>query len=254
MRFTLLGSGSAGNCLVVNSGVTTVLVDCGFSFQEAKKRLIERGIALSDIDAILITHEHGDHAGGAVLLSAKTGIPIWCTPGTYGAIMASARGCVVNEIVGFAEFRLGTLKVTPYPVPHDALEPSQFTISSQASKLGVLTDAGSVTAHMLEKLSNCDALVLEFNHDEDLLSRSSYPVSLKKRIAGSYGHLSNAVARDLLKKLITPKLKFVLAAHLSESNNSEDLVGALLDEVLKEKKIAYAIANQNDGSDWIEIN
>jgi phosphoribosyl 1,2-cyclic phosphodiesterase len=160
----------------------------------------------------------------------------------------------VNAIIGFAKFEVGALKITPYPVPHDALEPSQFTLADGQSKLGVLTDAGAVTEHMFENLRDCDALVLEFNHDVDLLLKSSYPAPLKKRISGGFGHLSNTAAKEFLKKLINPKLKFVLAAHLSETNNSQDLVRGLLSEILDESKIAFAIANQHDGSGWIEIN
>ena len=254
MRFTLLGSGSAGNCLVVNSGISTVLVDCGLSFQETKRRLLARDVSLTEIDAIMVTHEHGDHSGGVFTLAKKMDIPIWCTSGTSRATSAMEKANSVNEIIGFASFEVGALKIKPYPVPHDALEPSQFTLTDSQFKLGVLTDAGAVTAHMFENLRDCDALVLEFNHDENLLLKSSYPATLKNRIAGGFGHLSNTTAKDFLKKLINPRLKFVLAAHLSETNNSEDLVRGLLSEILDERKIAYAIANQNDGSDWIEIN
>ena len=254
MRFTLLGSGSAGNCLVVNSGTSTVLVDCGLSFQETKRRMLGRDVSLTDIDAILVTHEHGDHSGGVFKLAKKMGIPIWCTPGTSRAISATDQSNLLNEIIGFSNFKVGALKITPYPVPHDALEPSQFTLSDSQFKLGVLTDAGAVTAHMFENLRDCDALVLEFNYDENLLLKSSYPTPLKKRIAGGFGHLSNTAAKDFLKKLVNPKLKFVLAAHLSETNNSEDLVKGLLSEILDEREIAYAIANQHHGSDWIEIS
>ena len=254
LRFTLLGSGSAGNCLVINSGASTVLVDCGLSFQETKRRLFARDIGLTDIDAILVTHEHGDHCGGVFTLANKMGLPIWCTTGTSRATSAIEQSNSVNEIIGFEKFEVGALKIVPYPVPHDALEPSQFTLSDSQFKLGVLTDAGAVTAHMFDNLHDCDALVLEFNHDEDLLLNSSYPAHLKKRIAGGFGHLSNKVAKDFLKKLINPKLKFVLAAHLSETNNSENLVRGLLSEILDEREIAYAIANQHDGSDWIEIS
>jgi len=254
LRFTLLGSGSAGNCLVVNSGISTVLVDCGLSFQETKRRLLTRDVSLNEIDAILVTHEHGDHSGGVFTLAKKMDIPIWCTSGTSQATSAMEKANSVNEIIGFASFEVGALKIKPYPVPHDALEPSQFTLTDSQFKLGVLTDAGAVTAHMFENLRDCDALVLEFNHDENLLLKSSYPAALKNRIAGGFGHLSNTTAKDFLKKLINPRLKFVLAAHLSETNNSEYLVRGLLSEILDERKIAYAIANQNDGSDWIEIN
>ncbi len=254
MRFTLLGSGSAGNCLVVNSGISTVLVDCGLSFQETKRRLTARDVSLTDIDAILVTHEHGDHSGGVFTLAKKIDVPIWCTSGTSQATSAMEKANSVNEIIGFASFEVGALKITPYPVPHDALEPSQFTLSDGQFKLGILTDAGAVTEHMLENLCDCDALVLEFNHDENLLLKSSYPAALKNRIAGGFGHLSNTAAKDFLRKLINPKLKFVLAAHLSETNNSEDLVRGLLGEVLHEREIAYAIASQHDGSDWIEIS
>ena len=254
MRFTLLGSGSAGNCLVINSGTSTVLVDCGLSFQETKRRLLARDVSLADIDAILVTHEHGDHSGGVFTLAKKMDIPIWCTSGTSRATMAEKHATLVNEIIGFSKFEVGALKIKPYPVPHDALEPSQFTLSDNQFKLGVLTDAGSVTAHMFENLRDCDALVLEFNHDENLLLKSSYPATLKNRIAGGFGHLSNTTAKDFLENLINPKLKFVLAAHLSETNNSEVLVRSILSEILDEKGIAFAIANQQDGSDWIEIN
>ena len=254
MRFTLLGSGSAGNCLVINSGISTVLVDCGLSFQETKRRLIARDVSLTDIDAILVTHEHGDHSGGVFTLANKLDVPIWCTSGTALATSAKEQANSVNEIIGFTEFEVGSLKVTPYPVPHDALEPSQFTLSDNQFKLGILTDAGSATAHMFENLHDCDALVLEFNHDEDLLLKSPYPAPLKKRIAGGFGHLSNTTAKYFLEKLINPKLKFVLAAHLSETNNSEELVRGILSELLDEREIAFAIASQQDGSDWIEIN
>jgi phosphoribosyl 1,2-cyclic phosphodiesterase len=257
LRFCSLGSGSSGNATLVEarSGTTTsrVLVDCGFTQRELRVRLARAGLTTTDIDAIFVTHEHGDHVGCTVALAKRHRIPIWMSRGTWRAVGEP-------DLPGLLQFTrdgdviaVGDLQLRPYTVPHDAQEPLQPCFSDGAFRLGVLTDAGSITAHLLACLQACDALLLECNHDRDMLAASRYPASLKQRIGGRYGHLSNDTAAQILKACVHSGLRHVMAAHLSRENNRPELALEALATAAGADARDIRAAGPEWGFDWIEL-
>lgn len=254
IRFASLGSGSRGNALVVDAGETKVLLDCGFSVREATLRLARLDLVPDQIDAILVTHEHGDHVGGAFRFAARFGIPVYLTHGTASATLRLRATADCRIIDSHQAFALGALEVLPYPVPHDAREPVQYVFSDGKRCLGVLTDTGSITSHIVEMLGACDALVLECNHDAQMLSASSYPQALKRRISGKFGHLENAQAAALLAQIDTSRLQHLVAAHLSEQNNSPELVVRTLAAALGCANEWIGLALQADGIGWRQLS
>jgi phosphoribosyl 1,2-cyclic phosphodiesterase len=232
LRFASLGSGSAGNALVVESGSTRVMLDCGFSIRETEQRLARLGLEPASLSAIAITHEHEDHASGVFPFARRHRIPVYLTYGTLAVLregdIAVDSGVEVRLVCGEQWEALGDLELLPYTVPHDAREPVQYLFSDGAQRLGVLTDTGYSTAHIHAVLSGCDALVLEANHDRDLLMSGDYPYSLKNRIAGRLGHMDNATSAAVLSSIDCSRLKHVVAAHLSEKNNTPELARAAL--------------------------
>jgi phosphoribosyl 1,2-cyclic phosphodiesterase len=201
MRFASLGSGSSGNALLVESGGTRVLVDCGFGVEVAAARLERAGCAPADLNAVLVTHEHSDHAGGVAALSDQFNVPVYLTRGTFSALGAEGRDITRRVFIDpYTSFVIGAIEVRPFTVPHDAREPVQFVLSDGAAKLGVLTDAGVPTRHIVEALSGVDALVLECNYDLDMLLAGPYPKWLKKRIGGRLGHLDNTASAEIVRQ------------------------------------------------------
>ena len=254
MRFASLGSGSQGNALVVEAGGTRLLLDCGFGLAATIARLGRLGLVPEDLSAIIVTHEHDDHIGGVARLARRHGIPVWLTPGTLAGLEALfADVAQVNMIHNYEVFAVGDLQVQPFPVPHDAREPAQFVFGDGASRLGVLTDVGCTTRHIELMLSGCDALVLECNHDAQMLRNGSYPQRLRDRIAGRFGHLDNAAAAGLLGRLDNRKLKHLVAAHLSQENNHPHLARAALAAVMNCAPEWIGIADQDGGIDWREL-
>ncbi|MFZ5482784.1 MAG: MBL fold metallo-hydrolase [Pseudomonadota bacterium] len=254
MRFASLGSGSKGNAWLVEKCATRVLIDCGFGVREVAGRLAKLGLAVADLSAIVLTHEHSDHGRGAARVAAKAGCPVWLTPGCRGQLEAVGESFAeVREIDSHAPFAIGDLELRPFPVPHDAREPVQYVVSDGARRWGLLTDAGHVTPHMVAMLDDCDALTLECNHDVERLRRGRYPPSLKSRILGRYGHLDNGAAADLLGRIGRGRLQHVVAAHLSEENNTPDLARNALAEVLTCAPDWIAVADQEAGLAWRTI-
>ncbi len=255
MRFASLGSGSQGNALVVEAGATRVLLDCGFGLAATAARLARLGLVPGDIAAIVVTHEHDDHIGGVARLARRHGIPVWLTPGTLAGFEALFAGVAqVSMIQNYEPFAVGDVQVQPFPVPHDAREPAQYVFGDGVSRLGVLTDAGCSTRHIEAMLSGCDALVLECNHDAEMLRTSSYPQKLRERIGGRFGHLDNSAAADLLRSLDKDKLKHLVAAHLSQENNRPDLARAALAAVMNCAPEWIGIADQDEGLPWRQID
>lgn len=250
LRFAYLGSGSQGNGLVVESGGTRVLLDCGFTIKDTVARLARLGLAADDLDAIVVTHEHDDHVGGVGRLARRFGLPVWATHGTVRESDGVLDGADIRIIEGYRPFSVGPIEILPYPVPHDAGEPAQYVFSDGAVRLGVLTDVGQGTPHVTAVLSGCDALALECNHDRDMLWRGPYPPSLKERVGGRLGHLDNASSAALLAALDRSRLQHVVAVHLSQQNNSPDLARRALAEVLGCADDWVAVADQNAGLDW----
>jgi phosphoribosyl 1,2-cyclic phosphodiesterase len=249
MRFASLGSGSRGNATLVESGNTRVLIDCGFSVAETEKRLARLSLSGAEIDAILVTHEHSDHISGVARLSRRHRIPVWMTHGTE-AVHRGGELAAWHCFSCHAAFSIGDLLVEPFPVPHDAREPAQFVFSDGQRRLGVLTDTGSITAHMVKALEGLDALFLECNHDPEMLANGPYPPRLRQRVGGDYGHLSNEQAAELLAKIDCSRLQHLVAGHLSEKNNQPQLARRALAAALGCGEDDIEVADQPDGTDW----
>jgi phosphoribosyl 1,2-cyclic phosphodiesterase len=255
MRFASLGSGSAGNCMVIEQASTRLLLDCGFGVREVLMRLQRLELTPEQITGILVTHEHDDHAKGAFKLAAKYQIPVWLTHGTYKMCeryMPANAEINIQFIDSNSNFTIQALEVTPYTVPHDAREPTQFTFTDGQAKLGVLTDAGSSTPHIEQVLNGCNALVLECNHDLNMLENGPYAWPLKKRVGSKLGHLDNNSAAALLAKLDNSKLKHIIAAHLSAKNNTQHLAKTALSGALSCELDWIGIAQQDEGFAWRE--
>ncbi len=254
MRFASLGSGSEGNGLLVEVDGTRILADCGFTLADTLLRLARHGVEPDSIDALLITHEHDDHVGGAARFARKFGVPVWLTHGTLKS--TGAQFSDVDRIEIFdcqRRFAVGAIEVEPYTVPHDAREPAQFVFSDGAARLGLLTDAGCLTAHMQAVLCGLDAFVLECNHDLDLLWKGSYPQRLKERIAGRLGHLDNGAAACLLASIDCSRLVHMIAAHLSQQNNTPELASAALSQALNCAPGWIGVATQSEGFAWRQV-
>ncbi|HEY6897516.1 MAG TPA: MBL fold metallo-hydrolase [Rhodocyclaceae bacterium] len=250
MRFAALGSGSRGNALVVEAGATRILLDCGFGPREVTRRLARLGLVPEDIQAVAVTHEHGDHVGGVAACVRRFGWAVYATHGTASASLVDEKNVRVHAIQGDCRFAVGDLELHPFPVPHDAREPVQYVFSVGDLRLGVLTDVGVATPHMIACLKGCDALVLECNHDAAMLAGGAYPQRLKQRIAGRYGHLENRAAAELLTELEPLRLKHLVAAHLSEENNRPELARAALAEAIGCTADWIGVADQETGFDW----
>ncbi len=264
MRFASLGSGSDGNALLIESSddgrVTRVLVDCGFGRREAERRLRVAGCEPDGLDAILVTHEHADHVGGVFRLARAHGIPVHLTHGTLHAVAAMLE--VVPDVRPLLRvfdshegFECAGLRVEPVPVPHDAREPVQYVLDDGRCRVGVLTDLGQGTPHVLRALSRLDALVLECNHDAQMLAANvRYPAALKRRIAGPWGHLDNREAARILSAIDRSRLRTVVAAHLSRHNNRPELARQALASVLmSDADEMIRVADQDTGVDWVTV-
>ena len=253
MRIASLGSGSKGNATLVDTGETLVLIDCGLTRKDVEERLAGRGLTPKDIDAIVVTHEHGDHCRGVAALSKTYGLPVFLTAGT--ASSSKLDGLCHGVIIRPGDrFDVGDCHIAAEPVPHDAREPVQFCLWSGALKLGVLTDLGSITPHVVQAFSGCDALVLEFNHDPIMLAEGPYPRSVKVRVGGDYGHLANAQARLFLDHADTTRLKMLFVAHISQQNNAPDLADAALAGWPGLNSCAVIHATQETGFDWFDLS
>jgi len=256
VRFASLASGSKGNCLVAEAGGSRVLIDCGLAPRETERRLARLGLEPGGLDAILVTHEHDDHAGHAYAFAARHALPVYLTHGTRRAQEESAKSAESVELRLIEDrepFAVGAIRVEPVTVPHDAREPVQFVLGDGARRLAVLTDLGAPTAHVEAKLSGCDALVLETNHDRDMLWNGGYPKWLKERIGGPFGHLDNAAAARLLGAIDRSKLKHVIAAHLSAQNNTAALAREALAVALGCAEDWVGVATQDEGFGWRDL-
>lgn len=249
MQYAFVGSGSRGNALLVSGPSGTILIDCGFSLRETTRRLAELGLAPGDLEAVLLTHEHGDHASGVPALARRHELPVYATHGTRKAV-ADENGIPWRPLTPERCISLAGIEVLPVAVPHDAREPVQFVLQTDGVRLGMLTDLGHITPHVLECYAGCHALVLEANHDRDLLAEGPYPASLKRRVGGRFGHLSNCQARDFLERADTAGLSSLVAAHLSEQNNTLSLARQNLAAALDCAMDRIPVAAQEQVSDW----
>ena len=251
MKFASLGSGSKGNATLVTAGDCWILVDCGFSAREAGRRLQRLGVDPQQIDAILVTHEHSDHASGVGALARKYSIPVYLSHGTASA------GCCdgsaeLRRFNGGEAFPVGPVQVQSVAVPHDAREPCQFRLEYRRRSLGLLTDLGSITPHIVSSYRGCDALVLEFNHDLELLMSGAYPPGLKRRVSSDWGHLNNRQAAGLLEALGNDAPECLVVAHVSEQNNTrEHAEEALLGVSRSPDTVEWA--EQGGGIGWQQL-
>lgn len=251
LRFASLGSGSRGNATLVASPLGLVMIDCGFTIKETVRRLKLLGHSPEDLDAILVTHEHGDHIGGVGPLARRYNIPVYLTHGTAqhkGVAKLPTRELIdIHEVFGIAD-----IEITPVVVPHDAREPCQFVLRCDKKSLGILTDLGSITPFVIERYQHCDALMLECNHDVRMLSMGPYPPSLKHRVGGQWGHLNNQQAANFLDAIDHSRLQHLVISHISEQNNTQQLAWQAIADVYGREQ-NMLLANQNEGFGWLAI-
>ncbi|WP_307189670.1 MBL fold metallo-hydrolase [Azohydromonas lata] len=265
MRFSNLGSGSSGNSTLVEAGPagrpTRLLVDCGFSMRELGRRLALRGVELGQIDAVFVTHEHGDHVGCALTLARRHGVRLCMSAGTWAALRrkagldeSDAEPAFLQVLACGDRLDLGALQLQPFGVPHDAREPLQLRVHDGQHHLGLLTDLGEVTDAVAQALGGCDALLLETNHDRDMLAAGPYPWVLKRRISGRFGHLENSLSAALLQRLHHAGLRHVVAAHLSRQNNTPELAAQALAAALGTGVQDVLVADPVHGCGWLDLH
>jgi phosphoribosyl 1,2-cyclic phosphodiesterase len=256
MRFKNLGSGSSGNSTLIEatgSPTIRVLVDCGLGLKHLTYRLAQAGVLPEGITALFITHEHADHIGCARSLALRYRIPVWMSLGTHTALGSPDFDGLLGIASDDKAIDLGGLQLMPFTVPHDAREPLQLSCTDGSAKLGILTDLGHATAHVLAHLHGCNALLLECNHDTDMLAQSAYPAFLKRRVGGSHGHLSNLEAAEIALKVSHTGLRQVVAAHLSAQNNQSTLVQGALAEALSCSPSDIVVATPDKGTTWLTV-
>lgn len=252
LQVAALGSGSSGNSLLVRSARTTLLVDCGFTLKETRARLAELGLSPDTLDAVLVSHEHGDHLKGVGPLSRKHGVPVWLTHGTWQSAR-DRRFASINLFHAHEGFTIGDIAVDPFPTPHDAAESCQFVFESEGARFANVTDLGACTPHVQAKLAGVNGLVVECNYDPDMLRRGPYPPMLQARIRSDWGHLGNDQAGELLAKLDHAALQCILLGHLSERNNADAVAHATVCEHLTDRHERVAVLAQHRCSAWYSI-
>ncbi len=253
MKIASLGSGSKGNATLIVNLDTILLIDCGFSLKKIETKAEKFGLNLSQISAIFVTHEHGDHISGVAKLASKYQIPVYVTLGSAQKLLENIDKNLIHYIHGDERINVGDIDVLAITVPHDSAEPVQFVFSciKTSKKLGVLTDSGHVSKHMINAYSGLDGLLLEFNYDHDMLNNGPYPVSLKQRVSSDYGHLSNQQSMSLLKTIDSRKMKKLIIGHISEKNNDPAIIEALFQQ---EPTLPLPLlATQAEGFSWVQI-
>ncbi|MEM7145754.1 MAG: MBL fold metallo-hydrolase [Verrucomicrobiota bacterium] len=259
LEISILGSGSSGNCAVVrvNGGETVFLLDAGLSAKQIRLRLERVGVAYSDLDGILLTHEHGDHTRGIDVLCRKEQVPIYCSVMTREVLVDSIRQEMEWHLFESGdEFYLGGVKVGTFPVPHDAVDPLGFVIGDGESALGVLSDVGHVTNLVRERLSGATSLFVEANYDETMLQNDTKrPWATKQRISSRHGHLSNDQAADLVGEVASEGLRHVVLGHLSSDCNHPDVARGAVAEKLRAQgfaRVEVSCACPREPMDWLE--
>jgi len=256
VRFSVLASGSSGNAIYLESEKTKLLIDAGLSGREIERRLIGIGVNPAQLHGILISHEHQDHVHGAGAFSRRFGLPVYIHPDTHKA--SGNRLGWIPEIISFESgvpFMIGDIRISPFSVPHDAANPMGFTFFRNGKKLGLATDMGYAPALVRERLKGSHALILESNHDLEMLKDGPYAWPLKQRIMGRTGHLSNDDSCALLRELIHEELACVVLAHLSEVNNQPGLACRAAQEVIRQsgRMIRLIAARQEETGELIEV-
>jgi phosphoribosyl 1,2-cyclic phosphodiesterase len=250
VRISVLASGSGGNSCVVESGRTRILVDAGLSAREIERRLEARQISAESIDGIFLTHEHNDHASGACTFSARWGCPIFATAGTADAIgLDGSLFAPFVRILSGREGRIGSIGFRPLAVPHDANESVVYSFEADEARMVIASDLGRVEDSFAQFLHDATTVLLEFNHDEDMLRDGPYTWPLKKRISGGWGHLSNRQSAAVIRRVVGPRLRRVIATHLSRTNNTPELVLAELSQAFHRagRDVPFDVADQVQG-------
>jgi len=254
MRFCVLGSGSKGNCTYISSGSTALLIDAGFSGIEVERRLTDVGVDIAEISAILVTHEHSDHVRGVAVLSRRFQLPVFVNQATR-----SAAGKYLEKlfkVVSFStgdSFGCGDLHIHPFSISHDCQDPVGYTVSDGGATVGYCTDTGVLSKLIRYRLSSCDGLVLECNHDLDMLRDGPYPLALQQRVRSVSGHLANPQALEFLKDLAGNGLQQVVLAHISEANNSPERILETVAGPLATCSFQIAIASQDRPGEIFEL-
>jgi phosphoribosyl 1,2-cyclic phosphodiesterase len=221
LEICILASGSKGNAIYVSGGSTSILIDAGLSGIEIERRLNSKGLYPEDLDAILVSHEHTDHIQGVGVLSRRFNLPVYMNPKTENAALSQLGAVrVIKNFECGSPFMIKDLSIHPFSISHDAKDPSGFTVNQNGTKIGIATDLGIATSMVKEHLKGCSLLILEANHDEDMLINGPYPWPIKQRIKSRAGHLSNEASKNLLKELQHDRLEYVMLAHLSQTNNT----------------------------------
>ena len=233
LKISVLGSSSSGNCTFVSTRQTKILLDAGLNLTQTIKRLNSIGESLEEIDALVISHEHTDHVNGITGLLSKKDIPVYIVEETFEAINPRISCGKLERIKAGQSFQLKDLKVSPFSIPHDAVDPLGFTLEAEGLKIGHVTDLGYVTDLVSQRLKGCDVIVLESNHDLEMLKVGPYPWPLKQRILGREGHLSNEIAGQFFGEEFDGQARYIILAHLSESNNHPDIARMVAAEALE---------------------
>lgn len=256
MKISVLAGGSKGNAVYVETGDTRLLIDAGLSATEIIKRLAIIGVESSSLHAILISHDHSDHTRGAGTLARKLKIPVMVSYPTRGVCEPLLKKCTVTEFESGYSFAFRDISIDPFQTTHDAVDPVGFIIESVEGRFGHATDFGIVTRLVSEKLKNCRTLVVEANHDEELLLNGPYPWHLKQRIKSRHGHISNNESVGLLAELLHERLEGVFLTHLSETNNNPELPQKAAKELLSKQNCCsphLCIADQYTPSKMLVI-
>ncbi|WP_339136794.1 MAG: MBL fold metallo-hydrolase [Candidatus Electrothrix sp. GW3-4] len=256
MKFSVLGSGSKGNCTLIESGSTAILIDAGFSGKELSRRLALIDRSPEDLDAILITHEHGDHTSGVGVMSRRCNLPVFANHGTHQA--SEARVKQLHQRCEFATgtgFDLDDLHIHPFCISHDTVDPVGFLVSDGVNSVAYCTDTGKITTLIRQRLRHCQALILEANYDPEMLLTGPYPMPIKQRVRSNQGHLANQDAAAFLAELCTTEVRHVVLAHLSETNNRPKLVAAQVEQELAHLQPCFSLdlAHQDQPSRVITV-
>lgn len=260
IKFTTLASGSDGNSVYIGTENTKILIDVGISGNKMENILSDINVSLDEIDAIFITHEHSDHISGVGVLARKYDIPIYATEGTWDS-MPKKVGKIYNKNILYKDENiiLNDIKIKPFGMPHDAKDPVCYSVIHKNVKICIATDMGHITKNMIENIRHSDALVIESNHNVDMVKNSNYPNFLKERILGKYGHISNETCGKLLSCVMNDKLKNIFLSHISKENNTPDLAYLTVATTLEEfginiqKNVKLHIAKQYGVTELIQL-
>ncbi|MCH5265326.1 MAG: MBL fold metallo-hydrolase [Lachnospiraceae bacterium] len=264
MKLYSIASGSSGNCIFAGDEETGILIDVGISMKKVREGLEAENLSLEHIKAIFVTHEHTDHISGLGPVLRKVPIPVYATAGTVHAIwekgnMNNISPDLFHIIRPQEEIGLGDMLIHSFSISHDAAEPVCYTVEAQKKKVGVATDMGCYSDEVIRSLEDCDAVLLEANHDINLLQVGSYPYSLKMRILGERGHLSNDASARLIKEILHPDLKHILLGHLSKENNFPELAYQTVcyeleqSEIWNQMETELSVANRFEPTKLVNI-